>query len=562
MNKPNFLRITIVLSFFALLYSLVVIRLFYWQVVRAQDLRDLGSMQSSQVLVEDSARGEILASDGFPLATNKPTFLVYANPKQIDDREEVAEKIAPLLENDPASISARLDQDLFWVRLQSRVEADVKESIEKFNLTGIGFEQESLRFYPEASMAAHMVGFIGKDQNGNDHGYFGIEGYYNEQLKGRPGRLFVVKDALGNPVISDIREEKKIDGRTLTTTIDRAVQFIVDRELKQGVDRYQAEGGSVILLESKTGKVIAASSIPNFDPQTYYEFKPESYRSPLISSLYEPGSTFKVLVMAAGINEKVIKPDTRCDICDKPLEIGQYKIKTWNDQYYPNSTMTEVLQHSDNTGMVYIARQLGLEKFLEYLNLFGIGSMTGIDVQGEATGLIRPEDSWVPIDLATASFGQGISITPIQLVTAVNTIANGGVRMKPYVVQKIQTEQGKIVEIEPEILNTPITSATSEVLKWMMVNSVERGESQWTKLPGYRVAGKTGTAQIPVAGRYDPNKTIASFVGFFPAEDPKITMLVLVDKPKTSIYGSETAAPIFFNIARQLVNYYNIEPNN
>lgn len=558
MNKQYILRITLVLSFFAVLYSAVILRLFYWQVVRAEDLRELSSMQSYQSLVEDSARGEILASDGFPLATNKPTFLVYANPKQIEDREKIADTLGPLLENDPATISAILEQDLFWVRLQSRVEADVKDSIEKLNIPGVGFEQESLRYYPEASMAAHMVGFIGKDEQGRDKGYFGIEGYYNEQLRGRPGRLFVVKDALGNPVISDVREEKKIDGRTLTTTIDRSVQFIADRELKEGVERYGARGGSVIILESQTGKVLASSSLPDFDPQEYYKFDSDTYINPIITRLYEPGSTFKVLVMAAGINEKVIEPNTRCDICDKPIELAGFKIKTWNDQYYPNSTMTEVLQHSDNTGMVFVGQRLGTDTFVEYLDRFGIGQQTGIDVQGEATGIIR--NTWSPIDLATASFGHGISITPIQLISAVNTIANGGVRLKPYVVQKIKTEKDEIIEIEPEVINTPISKPTSQVITWMMVNSVEKGESQWTKLPGYRVAGKTGTALIPIEGRYDSNQTVASFIGFFPAEDPKITMLVLVDRPRSSIYGSETAAPIFFEIARDLVNYYNIKP--
>lgn len=561
MNKPTKYRIILVLTVFGLLYGFVLMRLFFWQVVKAQDLRDQSRMQSFESLLVDSARGEILASDGFPLATNKPTFLVYANPKQISDREEVSDALAPLLERDSASISALLKQDLFWVRLKSQIDGETRDKIQKLGIPGIGFEQESIRLYPEASMAAHMIGFVGKTEQGEDKGYFGVEGYYNEQLKGRPGRLYVVKDALGNPVISDVREEKKIDGRTLTLTIDRAVQFVVDRELKDGVQRYGAEGGSVIILESKTGKVLAASSVPNFDPQKYYEFDPNSYRSPLFTSLYEPGSTFKVLVMAAGINEKVVKPDTRCDICDKAVEISGYKIKTWNDQYYPNTTMTEVIQHSDNTGMVFVARKLGLEKFISYLDRFGIGSYTGIDVQGESSGIIRDRNTWLPIDLATASFGQGISITPIQLVTAVNAIANEGKMVKPHVVESIKTEKGKVINIETEVTSEPITKTTSEVMTWMMVNSVEKGESQWTKLPGYRVAGKTGTAQIPVAGHYDPTKTIASFVGFFPADDPKVTMLVLIDRPKSSIYGSETAAPVFFDIARNLVNYYNIKPN-
>ncbi len=560
MARPVFARTTLIFVFFAFLYALIVLRLFYWQVLRHQDLREMSRLQSTQSLVVNSARGEILASDGFPLATNKPTFLVYANPKQITDKDKVAEALAPRLEQEESTISALLSKDLFWVRLKNRIDTDTKEQIEKLAIPGLGFEQESMRFYPEASMAAHLVGFIGKDSKGEDKGYFGVEGYYNEQLQGRAGRLYVVKDALGNPVIGDIREEKKVDGRTLTLTIDRAVQFIIEKKLKEGVERYQAEGGSAILLESKTGKILAAASVPDFDPQTYYEFDSDSYTNPIVSSLYEPGSTFKVLVMAAGINEHVIEANTRCDICDRAVEIAGYKIKTWNDKYYPNATMLEVLQHSDNTGMVFVGRKLGTDKFIEYLKKFGIGSVTGVDVQGEAAGLIRDPETWQDIDLATASFGQGLSITPIQLVAAVNAIANNGKIMKPYVVQKIKTEKGKEIEIEPEVRGEPITKTTSEVMTWMMVNAVEKGESQWTKLPGYRVAGKTGTAQIPVAGRYDPKQTIASFVGFFPAEDPKVTMLVLVNRPKTSIYGAETAAPIFFQIARELVNYYNIKP--
>ncbi len=561
MNRIQTLRISLVLGFFAVLYAVVVVRLFYWQVVRAEDLQEVGRFQSSESLILNSARGEILASDGFPLATNKPTFLVYANPKEISDRESVAQKLAPIISRDTASISALLTQDLFWVRLKNNLEAEQKKQIEALKIPGIGFEQESLRYYPEASMAAHLIGFVGKDEYGQDRGYFGVEGYYNKQLEGRPGRLYVVKDALGNPVITDIREEKKIDGRTIQLSIDRAVQFIAERELVQGVTQYEAEGASVIILDTKTGKIIAAASAPDFDPSIYYDFDPDTYRNPIITSLFEPGSTFKVLVMAAGIDAGVIKPSTRCDVCDKPLEISGYKIKTWNDTYYPNTTMTEVIQHSDNTGMVFVGKKLGQSQFLSYLDRFGIGSTTGVDVQGESAGIIRDPDSWVEIDLATATFGQGISITPLQLVSAVNSIANDGKLMKPYVVEKITTEKGKVITIEPELKGQPISKPTSEAVTWMMVNAVEKGESKWTKLPGYRVAGKTGTAQIPVAGHYDPTQTNASFVGFFPAEDPKVTMLVIVNKPKTSIYGSETAAPIFFNIARELVKYYNIEPS-
>jgi cell division protein FtsI/penicillin-binding protein 2 len=560
MNRVTILRTTFVLVFFGILYSFVIMRLFYWQIVRADDLRELGQQQSSQTLTVDSARGEIRSSDGFPLATNKPMFLVYANPKQIDDRDEVAHKLAPLLQRDEASISAQLKQNLFWVRLKASVDSDTRDSVQKLKIPGVGFEQESIRYYPEASMAAHLVGFVGKDQQGEDHGYFGVEGYYDKQLQGRAGRMYVVKDALGNPVISDVRIEKKIDGRTLELTLDRAIQFMVERELKDGVTKYDADGGSVIIMDTKTGKILAASSVPEFDPQHYYDFEPNSYRNPIITNLYEPGSTFKTLVMSAAIDSKVVTPDTRCTSCAGPVEISGYKIKTWNDQYLPNLTMTEVIQHSDNTGMVFVERKLGQERFLKYLKAFGIGDPTGIDVQGESSGIIR--DQWLPIDLATASFGQGISITPIQLVTAVNAIANGGKLMKPYVVDKIITDTNHEIDIQPEVKGQPISKATSEIMTWMMVNSVEKGEAQWTKLKGYKIAGKTGTAQIPVAGHYDPTQTNASFVGFFPAENPKVTMLVIVNRPKKSIYGAETAAPIFFDIAKELNIYYNIKPQN
>lgn len=265
--------------------------------------------------------------------------------------------------------------------------------------------------------------------------------------------------------------------------------------------------------------------------------------------------------MAAGIDSGLVTPDTRCDSCAGPVEIGGYNIKTWNDQYLPNITMNEVIQHSDNTGMVFVSKKLGLERFVDYIKKFGLGSITGIDIQGEVTEALRPLKKWHEIDLATASFGQGISVTPIQLITAVNSIANGGKLMRPMVVDKIITPDNKTIQIKPQEVGQTVSSATAKVVTWMMVNAVEKGEAKFAKIPNYNIAGKTGTAQIPVAGHYDPTNTNASFIGFFPAEDPKITMLVVINKPHSSIYGAETAAPTFFSIARDLIQKYNIEPS-
>lgn len=555
------LRFTLVLSFLCFFYIAVIARLFVWQVLRASELSDLGRAQSSQISTIPAIRGEIKANDDFPLATNAISYLLYANPKVIKDKEDYVKKLEAILEGDPASISAKLSSDLYWVKLSVGLDQDKKDLIEKLSLKGLGFQQEYTRFYPEASMAAHLIGFLGKDSKGENKGYFGIEGRYNVQLSGRPGNLYAIRDALGNQVLGDTREDKKIDGRSVKLTLDRTVQFAVEKRLKDGVERYNADGGSVVIMESETGAILAMSAVPSFDPQKYYEFDLNSYTNPVLSNLYEPGSTFKVLVMAAAVDEGKVKPETRCNICAGPITEGDYTIRTWNDKYFPNTTMRDVIVNSNNTGMVFVGRKLGLSGMIKYLERFGIGKITGIDLQGEATGVIRDENSWYPIDLATASFGQGVSITPIQLLSAVNAVANKGNLMTPYVVSQIISEDGKKIDIKPKMKGRVIKESTSKIITNMMVSAVEEGEAKWTKIKNYKIAGKTGTAQIPVAGHYDPNQTIASFVGFFPASDPKITMLVLVDRPKTSIYGSETAAPIFFNIARDLIKYYNLPSN-
>ena len=561
MSKSYKIPIRFIVIFLIILtfYLVLTGKLFYWQVIKAEEIKELRDIQSTESLELLPERGEILFRDNFPIATNDINYLTYANPKIIKDIPKYANDLAGVFGYDAASISARLNQDLFWVRL-GVFDHKTKKRVEELDLEGIGFQIEPSRFYPEASMAAHLVGFVGKNENGQDQGYLGLEGYYNRQLKGKSGKLYIVKDALGNPIVTDVREEKKVDGRTLLTSIDRTVQYIADEALKKGVEKYEAEGGSIVIIDPVTGRVLAMSSVPKFDPQKYYEFDGDSYQNPIISDLYEPGSTFKVLVMAAALNEGLVRADTRCDICSGPVQMSGFTIKTWNDKYNPNSTMTEVIQNSDNTGMVFVGQKLGINKMHYYLEEYGFGQNTGIDLQGEVTGNLRREAEWLPIDLATASFGQGISVTPIQLLTAVSSIANGGYLVKPTIVEKIIDENGDEIEIKSERKRKVLSDSAAEVTKWIMVNAVENGDSRWVTLGDIPVAGKTGTAQIPVAGRYDPSQTIASFVGFFPADNPKISMLVLVDRPKTSIYGSETAAPIFFSIARDLLQYYNIKP--
>lgn len=550
-------RIALLLFFF--LFLAVIGRLFYWQVVRADELARLGELQYGRRVLQTAQRGEIKTADGFSIAANKVSYLVYANPKEIKNMATAISVLSPVLEEDTASISSLLSLDRYWVPLKKSADYETKEKIEALSISGVGFEEYYTRYYPEASTAAKLLGFVGKNEYGEDAGYFGLEGYYDRQLRGRGEGVVQLFDAFGKPILAKMNNlGRKTDGRSLILHVDRTVQFIVERELKKSIEKYGAKGGMASVMDPTTGAIIAMASFPTFDPRSYQEYTTDLYKNPFITDTYEPGSTFKPLVMAAAVDAGRIKPETECSICSGPVEIGGYQIKTWNNEYKSDETMTEVIIHSDNTGMVFVAQKLGLKEMLSYMEKYGIGELTGIDLQGEVTPGIRDPDSWYPIDLATAGFGQGISVTPIELLTAFSAIANEGKRMEPHIVSQIETSEGEVITIPPKVLSTPISAKSAKIVTEMMVKAVDKGEAKFAKPKGYRIAGKTGTAQIPIAGHYDPNQTIASFIGFAPADNAKFLMMVIIDRPTSSIYGAETAAPTFFTIAKLLLAYYNI----
>lgn len=557
------LRYRTVLLFFTLIFGVIILRLFYWQVVKASELSNLGQIQYGQSIKIEPIRGEIETSDGFPIAANKITYLMYANPKEVKNKLEVARFLSITLGLDEASVSAQLNQDLFWVPIAHGINPNLRSEIEKKNILGLGFEKQFERFYPEASMAANLLGFVGKDENGSSKGYSGVEGYYDRLLRGKQGSAIQIHDAIGRPILARVDNEKSFgtDGSSVKLHINRSIQFLAEKKLKEGIERYGAAGGMVGIIDPKTGAIIAMANYPSFDPAKYAEYSSDLYKNTFVTSLYEPGSTFKPLVMSAAFNEKLLTPQSRCPICSGPVSVGGYDLHTWNDEYYPNATMLEVIQHSDNTGMVYTAQKLGLDRMIKYLERFGIGKLTGIDLQGEVVPDVKPKENWYAVDLATTGFGQGISVTPIELLSAFSSIANGGVMMEPHVVSSVTDENGNTKIIPPKEIGRPISSATAKVMSEVLVNAVNKGEAQWAKIKGYRVAGKTGTASIPVEGKYDSTKTIASFIGFAPANDPKFVMLVILDRPTARIYGAETAAPIFFGIAQGLFTYFGIAPD-
>ncbi|OGH39307.1 MAG: hypothetical protein A3B44_02390 [Candidatus Levybacteria bacterium RIFCSPLOWO2_01_FULL_38_21] len=552
-------RYRITLFLLLAIFCLVIIRLFYWQIVKASDLSLLGQSQYGRLIKVLPERGQIKTSDNFPIVTNKISYLVFANPKEIKDKEKNSLILAQALGVSKASISAQLSLDRFWVPLKSQITIEDKEKISKLNLPGIGFEKQFTRYYPEASMAAHLLGFVGKDEAGQDKGYFGIEGYYDRLLKGKEDVAVQIHDALGRPILSRAsKNSKEAKGDSLVLNINRSIQFMAEEKLKKGIERYQASGGSVGIMDPKTGNILALVSFPSFLPSDFQDYEANLFKNPFISSLYEPGSTFKPLVLSPALDSKLVTPETKCPICSGPVSISGFELHTWNNKYYKDTNMVEVIQHSDNIGMVFVAQKLGVDRMIDYLSRFGIGDVTGVDIQGEVSQSLLPKAFWYPVDLVTKGFGQGISVTPIELLSAFSAIANKGVRMEPHVVGKVETPDGKISKIPPKILGKPISEETAKIMTEILVNAVNKGEASWTRLRGYRIAGKTGTASIPVKGHYDPNQTITSFIGFAPSDNPKFVMLVILDRPTASIYGAETAAPIFFDIAKDVLAYYGI----
>ena len=567
-KRIQFLHFVIILIFFAILS-----KLFYWQIIQAKSLAKQAKSQHELGSNIQAPRGNILDKDGSWLAARADAYNLYAElPNLKESSKQVANKIAPFLIEDSEDKQLLLEEveriqnlldrkETVWIVIKNRLDSQIKSNIEALSIDGLGFERIDTRVYPEASSAAHLLGFVGKQEDGSDTGYFGLEGYYNLSLQGKPGFFENEKDALGKPInVGSIKEVSAIGGVDLLTHIDKTIQMYVERELKEGLEKYSASSGTVIVMNPKDGAIVAMSSFPSYELDKYWNYSDEFFKNPVVSYGFEPGSVFKIFVMASALDSKLVKPDTICDVCDGPYKVDKYFIETWDNKYYPDSTLTDVIIHSDNVGMSFVSSKMGPDLLYDYLGKFGFGKNSGIDLQGEFSPEIREKGTWNIVDLATASFGQGIAVTPIQLIKAGAIIANGGVDITPQVVDKLQG-LGWVHDIKPQMGERVIGEQAAKDITAMMVEAAKKGEAKWTFLRGFKVAGKTGTAQIPIAGHYDSEKTIASFIGFAPADNPKFIMLVTLNEPKSSPWASETAAPLWFSIAKDLFSYYKIQPD-
>lgn len=555
-------RISLIFILFLLFFCVILVKLFFLQVISFEGLSGLAEKQRSALIPIPASRGRIFAAGGSPLVINRKTYGIYLEPKNLTDKEKVIETLAKKLDIPTATIAAKLDTSALWLPIAHKVDEKTMTEVKADNLKGVGFMDESTRYYPESSMAAQLLGFVGKNASGEDQGYFGLEGYYDQQLRGRDGSILEETDPLGNPILTADRQTIPAEnGRDLKLYLDKTIQFIAEKYLQKGIQDYGAKGGTVTIVDPKTGGILTMVSFPSYDPAHFGKYREDLYKNPIVSSSYEPGSTFKVLIMSSALSEGKIKSDSIINE-DGPVEIGGYTINTWNQQYHGKITATQVLNYSSNVGMVDIEKKLDHDTLLRYIENFGFGQPTGVDLQEETSPDLRAKNKWYEIDYATVSFGQGIAVTPLQMIHAVAAIANRGKLMEPHVVKEIDLPDGSTISISPKVVRQVFKPEVASIMTEMMVSAVDNGETHAIKPAGFRIAGKTGTAQIPIAGHYDSQKTISSFVGFAPVENPAFVMLVTLAEPTSSPWGSETAAPIFFNIARDLFSYLGISPSS
>jgi cell division protein FtsI/penicillin-binding protein 2 len=550
-----------------LIFGLVVCRLFSIQVLKhsayvalAQDQNQISEKLTPQ-------RGGIFVLDKDSTATSFATVreypFVYLVPKETgDDKEKIVDELSKILEMDRNLILEKINKkDDPYEILKSKLSDATAEQIRNLNFKGVYVDTEKLRWYPQKNIAAQLLGFVGFQGN-QKIGQYGLEGYWEKNLAGQPGFLETEKDALGEWILTgDYNLEPAQNGDNLYLTIDPNIQFLAEQELAAVLKKWDSSGGSIIVSDPKTGAIKAMASSPNYDPNDYGKVQNiNEFLNPAIQKLYEPGSIFKPITMAAGIDTGKISPDTTY-IDTGSVRIGGYVISNAANRSYGLSNMTKVLEKSINTGAVFAERQVGNEDFRKYVEAFGFNRPTGVDLSGEIGGNINNLKGNKEIDFATASFGQGIAVTPIELVAALGAIANEGKMMRPFVVQKIVHPGGQEELIEPQQIRQVVTEQTANKLTAMLVNTVKNGYDK-VRISGYFIAGKTGTAQVPLedkAGYSD--QTIHTFVGYAPAYDPKFLVLIKMDKPQGISFASDSLGPVFANIARYLFNYYEIPPD-
>jgi cell division protein FtsI/penicillin-binding protein 2 len=594
--KNENLRLNILMTVYGLIIGLFLVRLFSIQIIDHGKYTALAQSQYWNLSVIPAKRGDIISNDGIVLAGTQTHYLLYAEPKKISNSFETAHKLAQIftemqekdfteksLDSEEAEvfdekiafkdnydrILADLNRDLYWVILKHDLSPKDKEALEAQNIEGIGFEEEPVRYYPEKTLSSHVLGFVAFNEQGEKQGYFGIEGALNEDLEGKPGRILEERDALGNPIlVGSYKKSEPIKGRDIILSIDRSVQYVVEKKLKEGVEDYDAKSGTVIVMDPYTGEIVAMANYPTYQPDVFNYEENENVlvehrkgvekKNIAIAETYEPGSVIKPLTISAAIELGKVTPQTTFE--DRgPVQYSDYVIDNWDGKHHGTQTIVQLLEKSNNIGAAWVGHLVGAKQLAYYFKEFGLGEKTGVELEGEDTGVIHDYREWADIDTATAAFGQGISATPLQVLNAFNVIANGGFLLQPKIVDKI-VDQEEVIELPTRQVKRVISKQTSETMVDLLESAADSGEAKYFVLKNYQVAGKTGTAQIPVEGEYDPDKTNATFAGFL-SGSRKFSMIVKLEEPRSSIYAAETAAPLWMDITKELVKLYGVPPD-
>ncbi len=553
-ERPPRARILLVGLVLSTFLAVVAARLYSIQIVQHRDLGIRANGQYARRIPVAAKRGTIFDRHGRPLAITLDAASVYVRPGSIQHARAAASKLATLLKIPPREIRAKLASDRPFVWIARKVDPEQAEAVTKLEIPGVGLVPEGKRYYPKKTSAAHLIGFVGVD----DRGLEGVELQYDHLLSGGSSSFLSQVDALRRIVFREPEEGQA--GSDLYLTIDEVIQHIAERELEAAVRLSEARAGTVIVMDPGTGEILALANAPSFNPNAYGSAPPASRRNRALTDPYEPGSAFKTVLAAAALEEGVVRPQDLFYGEDGSIEVAGAKIH--DHKRHGWMTFRDVVAYSSNVGAIKVGMKVGKARYYTYITSFGFGVPTGVDLPGENRGLIRRPEDWSGLSLGALSIGHEISTTPIQLITAMSAVANGGHLVRPYVLKAVRHPDGRVEEIRPLPIRQVISPETARTLTSIFSDVVDRGTGQEAAIPGYQVAGKTGTAQKldKETGGYSRTKVVASFVGYVPAENPRIAILVLLDEPGTTAWGGTVAAPVFRNIAQEVLGYLEIPP--
>jgi cell division protein FtsI (penicillin-binding protein 3) len=559
-------RIATLLAFFLVLFIALGSRAFQLQILSGKELKGLANRQHTQTLLLPPERGIIFDRNGEKLAATIMADSVCADPSKIEKPGEVADILASILHTDRAAIQKKLSgaKNFCWVA--RRIAPEQASAVQDMGIEGIFIIKEPKRFYPNGELAGHLIGFVGLDATGLE----GLELKYDKYLKGAPEKLLWTRDAKGKRLYPRVEKPEAApkENYNLVLTIDNRIQHLVESHLKTAVKAKGAKGGFAIVMDPRTGEILALANEMGFDPNNFSAVNPALGKNKAITDSFDPGSTFKPFLAAAALEEGVVKETDMFNCENGNYAVADRVIHEANHGHHKSLAFRDILKYSSNIGSVKVAEKLGKEKFYQYIRKFGFGAKTGIDLPGEVSGILRPVENWTRVDAATIAFGQGISVTAIQLITALSAVANQGVMMKPFIVRGLMDRQGKLVQAyRPTPVRRVVSAETSKRLTAILTDVVgaEDGTGKHARIANVAVAGKTGTSQkFDFARRvYSSERVKTSFMGFFPAENPQVAILVILDEPQRDKWGGVAAAPVFRNIGEQLLTCFktNIREN-